>query len=886
MRETWKKRFPMFRNIILRELLLLHCAVGLGLGWGIYRSPQYLPNMSGNVYAMDPTGDSLFMVLSKEANNSLVHVDYSGKVLNYAVTETNQAFENLVVLDNTIYAVLTTYDTDGSRQELVSLSMERTAMSIEVLLDLSAVEGASDITWTGTYLPLKEDPGEICLGGIDSTGNGYLLHWDLNSQHPGLEKILAGEEIYKLKYVDENHYVWIDSEGRLGQYIDGVYQRDLFETTDDDTPFHISTCENRILVSDSRSGTIYEITPDGTAEVLWYGTQSIRNTNYRYEDIAIYTTYIDSGSQIQVIALCNDGTSNVVIGPSGVIKELHMGGNIVPMVMGYSWPMMLLCFVLLTLLAEIVRAALHSPRMAVRLAMCELMMAGVMLGAVLGLQYCFYQDTTQEDALQKLQLLGGNLADVLSIDDYEMSNEEVGKTAKEVVERVQNSHQYTVNVIWLSEEGMPVIGYDQSIPAGYAVEDVKSRDYYTVVSNFLSRGAGSELQETRNALNVKDFVYIQRITQAKADTQEQWIGCVTVSQSESDILAGRSSFWLRMAPALIACPFLFALLIFVTWRLLRPLGVVREALEEFYDTGGGNQMDLTRMPKTELYQVGLVFNELSHQTKVQFNTLRHINGAYTRLVPDCLCRMLHKEDILALAPGDFQAVDGALLVLIPETPARTAQALEQLFAPAAERIAAQGGMIVDYDEGLGAMTALFHDVRCAQDCARDTIASYEDTGTGRVMAAMIKDSVELGVFGADRHLYPVAVSGSLHRRQEVLSMMLDFGAVLVLSGIVDHPNLRLLGWDGETNYYEDPTCRPSGWRGQWVKAAPVWDEAITLFRQQKFAQAMRRFAHFLRLLPEDNAARWYLFRCESLRDMDLSKPLDTGLLFNWRDRHG
>lgn len=117
-------------------------------------------------------------------------------------------------------------------------------------------------------------------------------------------------------------------------------------------------------------------------------------------------------------------------------------------------------------------------------------------------------------------------------------------------------------------------------------------------------------------------------------------------------------------------------------------------------------------------------------------------------------------------------------------------------------------------------------------------------------------------------------------------MMLEFGAVLVLSGAAEQPNLRLLGWDGETNYYEDPTCRPSGWRGQWVQAASVWDEAITLFRQQQFAQSMRRFARFLRLLPEDHAARWYLFRCESLRDADCSKPLDTGLLFNWRDRHG
>lgn len=884
MRKPGKNRFPALRNIILRELLLLLCAVGMGLGWGIWRAPQSLPTMEGNVCAIDPTGETLFMVLSKEANNSLVHVDYSGRLLNYALTETNQAFENLVVLDDTIYAVLTTYDTDGSRQELVSLSMEHTAMSLEVLLDLSAVEGGGDITWTGTYLPLEDDPAGIRLGGIDSSGNGYLLRWKPDTG-PRLEQILAGEEICKLKYVDDGHYVWIDPNRRLCQYMDGLVQYDIFGPTGDDTPLHISTCGDRVVVSDSRSGTIYEITPDGTAQPLWEGWQSIRTTDYRYRDISIYTTYIDSETQIQVIALCRDGASNVVIGPGGVIRELHMGAVMAPMVIGYSWPVMALCFVLLTLLAEILRGALHSPRMAVRLAMCELMMAGVMLGAVLAIQYRFYQSAIREEAEQKLQLLGGNLADVLSTEE-QMDNEEVEQLAADVVRRAHNSRQYTVNVIWLSREGTPVIGYDRAIPAEYAVEDVKSRDYDTAVSGFLARGTENALLELRNALNVNEFVYIQRITQGKAGSQDRWEGCVTVSQSESDILAGRTGFWLRMAPALIACPFLFGLLMIVTWRLLRPLGVVRQALEEFYHTGGGNQMDLTRMPKTELYQVGLVFNQLSHQTKVQFNTLRHINGAYTRLVPDCLCRMLRKQDVLSLSPGDFQTVDGALLALIPETPARTARALEGLFAPAAEQIAAQGGMIVDYDEGLGAMTALFPDAARAQHCARETISGYDGAGAGRVMAAILRDSVELGVFGCESHLYPVAVSGSLHRRQEALSMLLEFGAVLVLSGTAEQPGLRLLGWDGETNYYEDPTCRPSGWRGQWVKAAPVWDEAITLFRRQQFPQAMRRLARFLRLLPEDHAARWYLFRCESLRDGDGSKPPDTGLLFNWRDRHG
>ena len=192
---------------------------------------------------------------------------------------------------------------------------------------------------------------------------------------------------------------------------------------------------------------------------------------------------------------------------------------------------------------------------------------------------------------------------------------------------------------------------------------------------------------------------------------------------------------------------------------------------------------------------------------------------------------------------------------------------------------------IDYDEGLGALTAIFGGAGQAQECAKRSLDRFDDAGQ-RVMAAVFTEPVEFGVFGSKRMLYPLAVSGALHRRQEVLSLLLEFGAVLVQSGEADYSSLRLLGWDGEIPYYEDPSCRSSAWQAQWENAETLWAEAMSLFRSQQFPQAMRRFARVLRLVPEDAAARWYLFRCESLRDTAPSKKLDTGLLFDWGRRHG
>lgn len=223
-------------------------------------------------------------------------------------------------------------------------------------------------------------------------------------------------------------------------------------------------------------------------------------------------------------------------------------------------------------------------------------------------------------------------------------------------------------------------------------------------------------------------------------------------------------------------------------------------------------------------------------------------------------------------------------MLVPETPMRTAALLERILAPAAEHIQSHGGMIIDYDEGLGSITAIFTSPPQALESARHCLADYEALGEA-VMTAVFNESVEIGVFGAEKLLYPVAVSAALHRRQDVLSLLSSFGAVLVSSGEIQTGSLRLLGWDGKADYYEDPSCRPGVWQAQWKEAAPLWREAVELFRRQEFAQAMRKFARVLRLMPGDRAARWYLFRCESLRDHPVENP-DTGLLFDGRDHYG
>ena len=473
-----------------------------------------------------------------------------------------------------------------------------------------------------------------------------------------------------------------------------------------------------------------------------------------------------------------------------------------------------------------------------------------------------------------LRLIGGSLTAVLSAEepsDHESVEAAVDRLERQVSMAIAGQEkEYDICVVWDAAPG-PVIASDSTVPAGYLLEDIKSRDYVSSVFHALRQGR-SALEHIQTDTSC-DFLYVQPFSQGDRT------GCVAVSQNENILLAGQAKFLQRLLPFLAACPLLFLALAWITRRLLRPLDEIQRALEEFYTRGSGGQMQLCGMPHTELYEVGRVFNQLSIQTRVQFNELKSINGAYARLVPDCLLRMLHKDSVTELSAGDHAPVNGALLILIPRGFSPDRISLDRMTGLAAERIAQSGGMLVDYDEGLYALTALLPDAERARSCARDCLEQLEQNRMP-VMAAVLSETVELGVFGGDSLLYSLAVSKDMRRKQAALERALDFDALVVENTRAGRTGLRLLGWDNGMELYEDPACRPSDWQSRWRETAAFWEDALRLFRERDFPAAMRLFAKVLRRIPEDKAARWYLFRCDALRSSQ-ARPSDTELLFDW-----
>lgn len=875
MRQAILKWLRRRRGLLLREGIVSICALALSFGYSLWQSDTYLPSIDGNIYSMLALDDSLLMVLSNGNSNSLVRIDHTGTLTNYMTTKSGQAFQYLESDGETVYAILS-YEKGGAvRQRLVSLSLEDTIMRAKVLTELTELYGApAGVQWRELYLiPGEDGLLSIDLAGLDQQGQGYLAHWDMAAGHASFEQILPGENILFLKYVEDGHYVWVDRGKEVGQYVSGVWQRDLLAGASS-APLHISTCGTQCFISDSVSGDIFELLADGTALLRRQGGNLIGDSGFPYRALEVYTTYLNDAGSLRIVGLCAAENGSVIAGEDWSIFALRPGALRLLMLWRHSRLPLLILWFLLAALVESVYLILRSPRLSVRLLLSEAIVAALLLTGLTAVQYRSFHETLREEAYQKLRLIGGSLAGSLSSGGRMNGDSlvlEVDRLEQQVSTAMAGQEkEYGVCVLWDTEYG-PVTASGSAFPAGYLLGDVASREYLHIVSRVLRQG-GAALERIQTDTSF-DYLYVQSFSQGGRT------GCVAVSQGEAVMLAGQTKFFQRLLPILAACPVLFLALVWITLRLLKPLDEIQRALEEFYTHGSGGQMLLDDIPHTELYEVGRAFNQLSIQTKIQFNELQNINDAYARLVPDCLLSMLRTRSVTQLSPGDHAAVAGGLLILVPRDTSADLARLSRLAELAAGSIALGGGMLADYDEGLSSLTALFPQADRAYACAASCLDLLEQNGIP-VMAAVLEETVELGVFGSEQLLYPLAVSKEMRRKQAVLERVLDFGAPLVQAGCTGRPDLRLLGWDGGMEIYEDPSRRPSDWQSRWSESAGLWAEALRLFREMEFSAAMRLFAKVLRLMPEDMASRWYLFRCEALRD-GMHKAPSTGLLFDW-----
>lgn len=856
---------------LIRLVVLLVLASLIGAAFCVAKQDTFLPSLNGKGYKIQVSGGEAYCTIGRKTDNLLMRLSPQGELLSYYRSKPFTYVEEFRVYGDVIYGILTNEENYNSEfsQSIVRFSTDRKIMKPEVIVRCDPSQGTH---WKSIAVDSEETiklagfaDGKICTAeyrnGIFENSLGPYLG---NQPAANIDRVLR---------LEDGDLAWIDmSAKKMNTFRMGEFRMDDAAPVVK-IPNRMSYCDGELFVSDSTDGSIYRVPMPTDPEFFHSGKAVLKDDGSGERlSLASFSVYGMPDHNLYMAGLWSDGKESRVITDAWEIREITSGQHVPLLYWQHFWPAVLAAFVILLILSVIVEQIFSGRRIAVRLLLCEIVAALLLLIVVTVAQYRFNVDIIEKEPQQQMKLMAGSVAMELEA-EQPMTNEELQMKTLSVWDGLQatfpeeRQNEYRIQIVWKTGEEYTV-GYDPHRPTGFRVVDMKDESYAALIASAIAEKSDGifAVNKTEDGNVCHCLRYF---------TQGDREGCVVVSLVFNPRIQALEHVSGLVLLTVAICPLVFLVLVLITLRLLAPLDRIQKAMEQFHSCGGGNQIDLRGISRTELYDISRVFNKLSRDTKVQMNELHQVNRAYSRMVPEHMLRHLGIRSVNALKPG--RTVERQTNVLIaaaadPDAGTMTAETISGIV----DAVGVRGGFVVDYNEHLNALTALFPTGNDAMACGHDLVE--QDLP---VLPTVLEEPVSFGVFGGDHLLYPAALTFHMTRRMAAIARIREFGARMIRCGTA-RTGLRLMGWDGEMEFYEEVEWHSPDWKIVWREAEPHWQYAMDLYRRGSYVFAARMFAKVLQLMPEDTAAKWYLYQCEKLRNM----PQDaqhSDLLWDWEE---
>ena len=329
------------------------------------------------------------------------------------------------------------------------------------------------------------------------------------------------------------------------------------------------------------------------------------------------------------------------------------------------------------------------------------------------------------------------------------------------------------------------------------------------------------------------------------------------------------------------------LLLMLFMRILRPLGQIKEGLEEF--ARGNRDVRLQSATEDELADISRVFNKMANDIDAQIYDLKTISDNYYRFIPPRLFQLLGRRNLGELnleshVEGSYYLLSARLHLSAGKQGLDDCRELANRFFSIVDEAADERGATVLAD---GADLRRLQ-VLCPEDanaCVEIALAALAKID-GANAALPVQKRMEVtfmvhrapacyGVCGDERRYVPAVISDELEWLESQEPLLRQLAVRLIVTeaayGGVDAGRFfhRRIGSFGEQggrelamyDFYDgnspETTRLLNATRG-------TFDKAMELFAEKRYYDAKNLFAVVLRENQYDNVARYYIFRCEKL----------------------
>lgn len=250
--------------------------------------------------------------------------------------------------------------------------------------------------------------------------------------------------------------------------------------------------------------------------------------------------------------------------------------------------------------------------------------------------------------------------------------------------------------------------------------------------------------------------------------------------------------------------------------------------------------------------------------------------AYCRFAPKNIEKVLQKDYITEVSPGDSREISGSMAVIcLADEKWSGREAMERLSRQIAlieECRKKQNGILVAMDSSLSMIQILFmENTGNPYEFSVDLLHALDADGS-RASILLYRSVFLYGVAGTEEQCFSFIYSKEKEQIEQCLAWLGKMGLGLIITEDIPERgrsmetrclgHVMLNGRREPVKLYEVlDTCPDEERRGK-LKYLEAFDQALQLFYQRDFYLARSMFTEILRAMPEDGIVRWYIFTCE------------------------
>lgn len=650
-------------------------------------------------------------------------------------------------------------------------------------------------------------------------------------------------------------------------------------------PLYITFAESGyVYMQDGESGDILKLNiQDGTESLVKKGTEGFAG-RIKPVDIAMmsmqsvedFTSVVKDTDGKYLLCSMNDG----VWSETGVIS-LSVGQLAINIVR-YALTGILISAVLVLLIFGIYRGITRGKTILSKLLLAALPLM-ILTMSVFGMVVYHYYEGSVTESYEKQVLDEGNMMTALfgqeSFDALQYPYDYVSDDYRYLQEQMQNRDLYA-RVVYF-EDGVLYTGVDQQNPCFYPV----SINVNTTLENLYLRAARSGMAQSAT---VNDHMGERIISitpvggTAGRSVYLYETGVYTAKVDAYQQIYIRNFLWICAAFLIVLAVLLTALYM----RILLPLSEIRQGMELFAD---GNR-DIRIEPETqdELAGISRVFNKMADDIDLQILNLKNLSDIYYKFMPMSIIRMLKQDNLGNLMPGS--CMKGTYTVLSIQLKSSVssdnlqekAREMNRFFNLINDQAVKQGAMpIVDNSNLSGILLICPNGVGSAIQTALTILANVdvhnaqvmEQNGNPLQMSVVLhKTEVSVVICGDEKQYIPATVIPDMDKILTGKERFLELDTRLFITAEaireIKDPGeygLRYVGklgvesWDN--GFYECYDDRDAEKIHMIRISDSNFRKAVKLFEEGYLYEAKNLFAMVLQDNPDDQIAKYYIFRC-------------------------